>query len=524
MMKPFLFFLLILSLFACNSLTERQANEVIEIVRVKDSTYQDISADTMIFTVQNYFTAKKNLNKAALAAFYSGRVYQQRKEFDKAMKAYVSAEILAQEINNYKLQSIIDFYTGIMYQDQLLYAQCIDKMQSALELVQKYLDDYRSEASICNFIGSTYLIKDEMDSCLVYYSKALDIAELHRDSMVLSNINENLSIFYQKMKDWGNAEKSIRKSIDFNEGESARLYFNLAKLFYEENAKDSVDHYVNISLKLAEKENNSLLMSIIYRFLSQAEVRAKKYEQALDFQDQYTYYLSQVITEKSENDILVVEKKYKYEQVQNKNKQLLIAQQRIYIGILSFMLLVLTVCYYFYWKITSQKLRMVNMEKSSLSVNQEIQTMERMVAGYDEQEESLRTAVLSHFDITKKIALLKSDDQLNDRFRYKRSPMERINKILYGNRKKEYDWEAFFESASTNVLYQATLDSINVKLPVLSNMERHICYLTCMDFSNAEISLLLDCSVSTVEHKKAGIREKMNLSDRTNIKAYIGIN
>ncbi|MDR0543560.1 MAG: hypothetical protein LBH19_15305 [Dysgonamonadaceae bacterium] len=523
-MKRFLSFLLLLSSFACDSPTEKQANEVLETLEVKDSAYRDISADTVIFQAQKYFTDKNDLPKAALAAFYSGRVRQQRGQFDEAMAAYVSAEILAQKIEDYKLLGKVYFYTGVMYGDQLFSTQCIDKMQMAAELVRKYTNDYRWEAAIYNFIGNVYFLENKEDSCLAYYNRAMHLAESYSDSLNLSSISENLSVFYQKKKDWNNAKKSIQKSIHFNRNESARLYFNLAKVFHEENIRDSVNHCMDISLELAEKENNHSLMSTIYRFLSQTEVKEGNYKQALSYQDQYTYYLSQVITERGNNEILVVEKKYKYEQVQNRNKQLLIERQRIYIGVLSLVLLVLAVCYYFYWKITSQKLSMISMEKSFLSVSQEIQAMEKMVAGYNEQEESLRTAVLSHFDITKKVALLKSDDQLNDRSNYKRSPLERINKILYGTGKKEYDWDTFFKSASANTLYKPTLDIINLKLPVLNNMERHICYLTCMDFSNAEISLLLDCSLSTVEHKKACIREKMNLPDRTNIKAYIGLN
>ena len=521
MKKYILFSLLLLSLYACDSISEKQANEVLQSMEEKDNNFQNITSDTLIFEAKKYYLSKGNLSKAAWASFYCGRVYQEQDMFDKAMEAYMETETLAKRIEDYDLLSTIYFFTGKMYYKQLFVDKSIEKLKLSLEINQKYANNYNREMSIYNFLGSDYLILNKKDSSLAYYDKALLLATLHTDSIGLSMVNENIGVFHQRSGDLNTAKKYLRESIQLNKNESARLYFNLAKLFDEDHITDSVTYYTGIALDLAKQEKNNSLASIIYRFLSQLEQKNGNYKNALEYKDQYTYYLSEVLKEKNDNEILIVENKYNYVQEQNKNNRLLIERQYIFLGILGLILMIIVLCFYFYWKISSQKTQILSMEKASLETQQQIQALQSMANSYNATEKSLRTAVLSHFDIAKKVALLKEDDQLNDRSKYKKSPLERIHHIIYGTRKQGYNWDIFFESISTNTLYKDTLETINTNYPMLDNIERQICYLTCMDFSNSEISTLLGCALNTIEHKKTDIRKKLCVPDRTNIKTYL---
>ncbi|GHT00808.1 hypothetical protein FACS189421_13250 [Bacteroidia bacterium] len=521
MRRYIVFFLVLISFYACNSISEKRADEILQSMEEKDGNYQDISSDTLIFEAQKYFTAKNNLPKAALASFYCGRVYQEQDQFDKAMEAYMEAETLAKKIEDDELLGTIYFFTGKMYYKQLFNTQCIEKLKLSLAITKKDSAHYSREIAIYTLLGSNYLIQNENDSCFIYYDKALQLANLYKDSVSLSIVNENLSVFYQEIGDLNTAKNYLQESIELNKDKSDRLYFNLAKLFDEANVKDSVIYYTKIALDLAEKENNNLLISTIYNFLSQAETEDGNYKKALDYKDRYTYYIATVLNEKRNNDILVVENKYNYVQTQNKNNQLLIERQYIFLSILGLGLFIIVIGFYAYWKINSQRIHLLNMEKTSLESEQQIRSLTSMAESYNVTEKSLRTAVLSHFDISKKIALLKEDGQLNDRSQYKKSPLERINDIIYGNRKKKYNWEVFFDSISTNTLYKDTIENINVHYPMLDSLERQICYLTCMDFSNSEISVLLECALNTIEQKKTNIRKKLNVPNRTNIKTYL---
>jgi DNA-binding CsgD family transcriptional regulator len=161
------------------------------------------------------------------------------------------------------------------------------------------------------------------------------------------------------------------------------------------------------------------------------------------------------------------------------------------------------------------------MERISSEAEQQIQTLKNMAESFNEKEKSLRNEVLSHFKILKKVTLLKDDKQFMDKSNYKSTPLEKINNIIYGN-KKGLNWDHFFESI--NALHTNIVTKISQTYPTLNQLEQRICYLICMDFDNVEMAVLLDLALNTVEQKKTNIRKKLNIPNRGNIKEFIFLN
>ncbi|MDR0866250.1 MAG: hypothetical protein LBO74_15155 [Candidatus Symbiothrix sp.] len=535
-MKRHIFYILLLTLFcACSdySIGEKQAEDILATLDEKDKGFQDITSDTLILKARDYYIEKNNAEKASLACFYCGRVYQEQKEFDRAMEYYAEAENFAKRNEDYDLIGTIHFFMGNMYYTQFLANEAIEKLKSSLEITPRNPNNYTREIAIYNTIGNSYLMKTQLnnslinperalllkDSSLIYYDKALQLARQHKDSTNLSSIKENIYMAYMKTGDMTTARTHLKEAIELSKDKSARLYFNLARLFYEENAKDSVIYYTDLALSIADKEKNNMLKSSIYKLLSKNEGQNENYKKALEYQDQYTFYLSNMLDEKRNNDILIIENKYNYEQTQNRNNQLLIERQYILLAVLGLIILVIAVYFYSYRKINEQKTHTLKLEKASLEAEQQVQALKSMAKSFNEKEKSLRMEVLSHFDILKKVALLKEDNQLNDRTNYKRSPLERINDIVYGTQ-EGYNWDRFFDSISN--LHREIIDKINQTFPDLDSTERKICYLSYLDFSNSEMATLLGCALNTVEQKKTLIRKKLGMQDRGgNIKSFL---
>jgi DNA-binding NarL/FixJ family response regulator len=123
----------------------------------------------------------------------------------------------------------------------------------------------------------------------------------------------------------------------------------------------------------------------------------------------------------------------------------------------------------------------------------------------------------------KKVALLREDEQLNAKTGgYKRSPMERINEIIYGS-VQGFDWDTFFNTIRTNVLYKNIFDTIHQKdfFKNLDDIDQRICYLTCMDFGNSEIATLLGYSLRTIEQRKTDLRKNLNIPTRDELKKHL---
>jgi DNA-binding NarL/FixJ family response regulator len=261
----------------------------------------------------------------------------------------------------------------------------------------------------------------------------------------------------------------------------------------------------------------------VYDFLYRIEKDLGHYEQAMQYLKLYTDYLVEILIDKQKNDLLISESKYNYQQTQNENKRLLIERQYIFLVILFLIIVVISISFYYVWRINKQKTYALELEKASLEAEQQIQALQSMAAGFNDKEQSLRMEALSRFDILKKVALLKEDEQLNAKTGgYKRSPMERINEIIYGSI-KGFDWNMFFNSIRNNVLYKNLFDTIDRKdfFKDLDDLGQRICYLICMDFSNPEIATLLGCSLRTVEQRKTNLRKNLDIPTKEDVKKYL---
>lgn len=50
------------------------------LIQAKDKSYKDISSDTLLFQVKDYYLKNKDIDNAALASFYCGRILQEQKK------------------------------------------------------------------------------------------------------------------------------------------------------------------------------------------------------------------------------------------------------------------------------------------------------------------------------------------------------------------------------------------------------------------------------------------------------------
>ncbi|MCC8146167.1 MAG: hypothetical protein LIO93_06965 [Bacteroidales bacterium] len=271
------------------------------------------------------------------------------------------------------------------------------------------------------------------------------------------------------------------------------------------------------ALEILPDSNHHHIKSNVYNFLSTLEENNKNYLKALDFKTKYIKHYSAILAEKRESEIKIIENKYNYEQTQNRNNQLLIEKQNNSLIILALTLTIIIILFYSYWRHNKEKSKTLQLELTAMEAEQKYTAIQSMAQSFDEKERSLRTAVLSHYDILKKIALLQEDDQLNDKSHYKRSPLERINAIVYGKNKP--NWDMFFDSIKT--FYGEIIEKINTTFPDLDKLERNVCYLSYMEFTNSEMATLLGYTLNTIAKKKSTLRKKIGISDRGNIKVYL---
>jgi tetratricopeptide (TPR) repeat protein len=479
-------------------------------IQAKDKSYKDITSDTLIFTIQNYYDKKNDYEMAALATFYCGRVRQEQKRYEQAVHTYLAGEKYLLKSSNNNLKGLYQASIGQVYYKQLLKDEAIVYYKIAVDYFHQ-AGNYRNEIISNNFIGNCLLMQEKNDSAFVYYFKALALADKHGLKREQLSVREGLGVAYRKFGDWKNSETFFREAWLFSSDSlyKARLSSNLARLFELQGKNDSAIYYLQKALTYLPQEQNNSLAANIYDTWSAIEENQGNYRNALGKYRLYNKHLAQIISENKNSAILEIEAKYNFQLIENRNKQLLIERQRILL-LSSGLLLIFMVLILISLRLSASKERKLN------EAEQKIYQMKEMSRSFNEKEGSFRDVLIRHFDILKKTALLEGYLKAEER-KTGKLLLQKFNEVVYGE--KNLNWDILYQTL--NKLSNGYFEQLRNRLPQLDVSEFRICCLIFVDFNNTEIAIVLNYSVNTVQAKRSSIRRKLGLKTYGNINDFL---
>ena len=482
-------------------------------IQAKSKNSKDISNDTIIYQVKEYFIKRGDTGRASQSLFYCGRISALQGKKEVAMHHYLDAEVYAKKVNDYALLGLINYYIGDLYFHQFLKGEAIPKYKESLFYFNK-AGKYKNEIIAYGKIGSCFLIRGETDSSFYYYNKSLSLAKLHEDSTELVFIHQNIGIALEKSGDLAGAREYYRQSIGYanNNDEKAKVYLNMAYLFLKQENKDSTQSYFDKSLALIQDQESSMLRANIYQILAKMSEKDKDYKQALQYNKEYIKHLNKALKEIGEQAILEVQKKYDFELVQNENNRLLIYKQSAFLIIFGLVIAILILVFIFHRKTVKNK-------EALADANQKISYLKDMADSFDEKENTFRGVLFQHFDILKKVALLEGSLKAEEK-RQGQKLLDKFNEIVYNQ--GALDWNMIY--TTMHQLYKGFPDLLRKKYPELDETEFRICCLTYAGLSNAEISVIMEFSVNTIQARKSIIRKKLNMDGYGNLMDFLSTN
>jgi tetratricopeptide (TPR) repeat protein len=505
---------------------ERQARYYLRLTQAKDKAFKNISNDTLIFQSKNYYQEKKDMENLTLAAFYSGRVYQSQREYEKALQAYLEAVTTSEKIDDDNLKGLITYYIGDIYYSQRSYNEAIDKFKQAQVYFSRSTENYKREIAVFNIIGNSFFIKEQRDSAFVYFDKAFRLAEIHKDTVQQMRVKQNLGVAYRTMGNFSLAKEYLLSALAFKNDEEleATIYLNLAQVYNELNLKDSVEYYAHTALAFFEKKNKASSLSNAYRLLASMAEKHKDYKQALEYHLQYSKYLADIVNENKDHNIQEVEKKYHFELLQNEKNRLRNKNQSITIFALGLSLAFFALYFYFFRKNMRYKATLLKreneiaMEKTALAeAERELFSMKKLNAHFSDRENKFKNLILENLEIYKRACLLeKNINQQQDKSISPKDFVRKINELLY--MQKELNWDKLFDML--NELSNDFFKKIKEHYPQLTDLEFKIICLDMADFDNLDIALILKREKNTIQQGKSGIRNKLGIESRASIKIF----
>jgi len=493
---------------------EQQMVYRLRLLQAKDKCILDITVDTNIVDVSHYFEQRKDWLRAAWAAFYHARVWQERNDKQKAMQAYLNAETYASHTNDYKLQGMIQHNIGELYYKQLAFQQSIVALKKAAGYFQQ-IDStvYPYIVYTYQSLSSNHVVIKQLDSALYYNDKGLSLVQCYHDSSLLSSIYQCRTIIYREKGELLEAKKCLDKVSQYSPDEryKSQLHITLIKFYKETNQIDSAIFYAKKSLQAFDSlPNSEKLQATVYFLLSTIAQEQKSYKEALFYYVQYNNLLMKIYQDTQDRSILGLQEKYDLAMVKNAHQQLSIQnQQKTRMLLWLFIVLILT-SFAFYYYYTKKKTAL-------LAVKQQLAQLKVMAANYDDKDKTLKSTLMRSFEIAKKLSLLEATLNQEEK-KHGAKLLRRFKEIVYNTPDGNY-WKQLYPAIDN--YYNSRLDILKQHYPSLDEPEFKVCCLCLADFKNDEMSIFMDCSESTIRAKKTSIRKKIGIVQGGDLSQYL---
>lgn len=482
-------------------------------IRAKDKCFQDVTGDTIVFSLVEYYKNNGDMLNSAMSSFYSGVVHLEREENKKAMRAYLDAEKYVAKVKGQNnLKGMIQAHIGNVFYKELLTDEAVTRFQRSINYYH-LANSYSNMAISYNQIGMCYLMKEPLtykDSALHYFQKGIDIVDKLEDKKLQAAMRLNLGLLWSET---GDVDKSIsyyKDALNYAEDkEIAKIYHNIAHTYLWVENMDSVQFYINMAESRFKDHPDYIMQKNINRLKSIILKDQGDYKSALALYEEFADLLQEEYNSKENEAILNIERKYNYELMKNEHNEELISNQRWIILLLILVIIVLFASVILY-------LKSVKNRKALKEAKDKIQVFKEMAEGYNQKNDSLRSILLQHFDILKKAALLDGYLRKEDRDNGQKV-LKKFNEIIYGQ--ERLDWNILYDAM--NKLHNGFFDSVRNTFPQLDETDFRICCLIYANFSNTEIGIILGMTTSSIASRRSSLRKKMGVEEYGNIAEFI---
>lgn len=281
--------------------------------RTKLNIYQ--SSDSLIRIAVDYYDRSWNNERKMQAYYYRGCVYRDMRCMDLAVKDYLQAlKVVPKESEYLYLGAIYEHLAGC-YEDQNLYEDAMCAHQKAYEIYLEQKNNGQLFYALRG-IGHIFVIQHQLDSSLIYYKKALDIAEATRKNYHKSLILGEMGILFNEMREYHKANQYISASISTAPAGTSLFteYLWKGNVLRNLQQMDSARYYLNLSKSSPYIFNRGGSYGELYKL----EKEENNYPAAIAAADSFIYYLDSIYDTTKAAEITRLADQYEIELYQQK--------------------------------------------------------------------------------------------------------------------------------------------------------------------------------------------------------------
>lgn len=166
---------------------------------------------------------------------------------------------------------------------------------------------------------------EKPDSAILYYKKAIELAEKIKNKRLGQITNGELSAYYTQLGAYEEAYKSMNIAFQNKAIKNkATIHSTAARYYFQTNQIDSAMYYYNL---LLNNNNGYSYKAEGYKGLSCIAQNRHEYKESLDLLRKYLIYNDSAEKVIQNENVRKINALYNYQQIENKNKRLEIEKQ-----------------------------------------------------------------------------------------------------------------------------------------------------------------------------------------------------
>ena len=313
--------------------------------------YLPIPSDSLIQIAYDYYKPTDDARRKAMAALYMGEINYDLRKTEEAFVFYLEAVSNVESLTDYRLGYLVMAGIGNVY----LFRGLTDK---AFEVSQKAYDyavqaSYkRYEMGALNLLARCYMSKKDFDNAVLYYKRAIKMADSLDLIGSIYSIKGELASVYSILGQY-NKSLALEKEVVCDDNPSlAQVYYAMGINYKGLNQFDSAYFYLKKALKTSNIYTRNAVFNVLYEL--SAEPPYQKYLRM--YCDSMLFYRDSIYEIDKSKEIIAYEKKYENEKLITQNQQLELQRAHVtrwllVLFIVILMLLVIIIYFYQHRKI-----------------------------------------------------------------------------------------------------------------------------------------------------------------------------
>lgn len=359
---------------------------------------------------------------------------------------------------------------GRLLFDEGLQEQALGAYQMALETSQAMADSL-GMAYVLFDMANIYRTRDDDDSCVYYFDTAMSLALSQKDSMLATDIRNQLAGYYLWHKDYERARQLLSSSLSQEAEMTGGICFMAADLYRQTGPADSTRYYCKLLLQNEETG----LRQMGHKWLADLLLSEGQIEEAAKHLQQYELLTDTLMQETDTEALRRISALYDYSLREQENARL---EQRNIIAVAFIIVLILVLV-----------AAILYFSRRRMIYRMKVQQLEHLLADYrqrDEKDTERQNGILTDTPICR-----------------------HINRLLNDSRQPSMTDEDWHILEDTFAKIQPTFLNRLQTFHKFSSHEMHICLLLRLGLQPAALAQLSAHSKQSISSTRSRLFEKV---------------